>query len=331
MAVAAPKPVSRIVAETVLGAWRHGAAARFRGGLTAAVGGALALALASWRASDPSLDAAAAGAPGNLLGAAGADIADIAMQTLGLAAWLVAAMLLALGIARAFETNPDASRLRLRWRALAGVAGLLLLAGGLGAVAPPAVWPLASGLGGLLGDLEANGLAALAAAIHAPVAATIADAIIAAIGVWLSALALGAKWSHVTGLFHARRSVTAGPAAKVAVRTPARPRARAEAAAPFVEAAAEPEAAPLAIRAPKLPVAKPSAREARESQPTLFAAEETGFKLPELALLAKSKPRASTFDEASLRQNARVLEGVLAEFGVRGQIDQIRPGPVVSL
>jgi DNA segregation ATPase FtsK/SpoIIIE, S-DNA-T family len=36
-------------------------------------------------------------------------------------------------------------------------------------------------------------------------------------------------------------------------------------------------------------------------------------------------------DEAALRQNARMLETVLAEFGVRGQIDQIRPGPVVTL
>ena len=48
-------------------------------------------------------------------------------------------------------------------------------------------------------------------------------------------------------------------------------------------------------------------------------------------MLAKPKPRAAAFDEAALRQNARVLEGVLAEFGVRGQIDQIRPGPVVTL
>ncbi len=36
-------------------------------------------------------------------------------------------------------------------------------------------------------------------------------------------------------------------------------------------------------------------------------------------------------DEASLRQNARLLETVLSEFGVKGQIDQIRPGPVVTL
>src|SRR5580704_10678139 len=133
MAVAARKTASQIAAETALGAWRHAASARFRGGLTAAVGGALAIALASWRASDPSLDASSAGAPGNLLGAAGADIADLAMQSLGLAAWLVAALLLALGIARAAEVNPDATRKTLRWRALAGAAGFLLLAGGVGA------------------------------------------------------------------------------------------------------------------------------------------------------------------------------------------------------
>jgi len=328
MAVAARKTASQIAGETALGAWRHTASARFRGGLTAALGGALALALASWRASDPSLDAAAAGTPGNLLGAAGADIADIAMQSLGLAAWPVAALLLAIGITRAADPAPDLTRKTLRWRALAGAAGLVLLAGGLSAVAPPAIWPLASGLGGLIGDLQSNGLAGLASAIGAPVAGAIAEAFLAAVGVWLTALALGLKWSHVTNFLEFRRPAAAP---RATVRAPAKPRARAPAAAaPFIEPEPQVDAAPLAIRTPKS-VAKPSAREARESQPTLFAAEETGFKLPELALLAKSKPRAATFDEGALRQNARVLEGVLAEFGVRGQIDQIRPGPVVTL
>ena len=48
-------------------------------------------------------------------------------------------------------------------------------------------------------------------------------------------------------------------------------------------------------------------------------------------MLAKPKPRQSSIDEAGLRQNARLLESVLAEFGVKGAIDQIRPGPVVTL
>ena len=89
---------------------------------------------------------------------------------------------------------------------------------------------------------------------------------------------------------------------------------------------------PLAVAAPK-PAPKPSGREAREMQKALpFADAEPGaFQLPELAMLAKPKPRANAYDEGALRQNARMLEGVLAEFGVKGQIDQIRPGPVVTL
>ena len=80
-------------------------------------------------------------------------------------------------------------------------------------------------------------------------------------------------------------------------------------------------------------VSKPKAsnREQRENQKTFDFVKPAGFALPELAMLAKPKPRSSAFDEGALRQNARMLEGVLAEFGVRGQIDQIRPGPVVTL
>src|SRR5258708_24791878 len=48
-------------------------------------------------------------------------------------------------------------------------------------------------------------------------------------------------------------------------------------------------------------------------------------------MLTKPKPRASAIDEGALRQNAQLLENVLAEYGVRGQIDHIRPGPVVTL
>jgi S-DNA-T family DNA segregation ATPase FtsK/SpoIIIE len=76
---------------------------------------------------------------------------------------------------------------------------------------------------------------------------------------------------------------------------------------------------------------KESVREQKEAQSTFAFTHEGGFKLPELGMLAKSKPRAAQFDEGALRQNAQLLESVLAEFGVRGQVDQIRPGPVVTL
>jgi DNA segregation ATPase FtsK/SpoIIIE, S-DNA-T family len=332
MPAAARRTVSQLALDQLRGAWDHAASARFRGGLTAVLGGALALALASWRPDDPSLDASAPGAPGNLLGGAGATVADLFMQSLGLGAWIVAGLLLTLGIARVAEPAPHATRARLRWRAAAGLAGILLLAGALSGAAPPAIWPLAAGLGGLVGDAMASAVAALDRLIGFPPIEPICFTVLAILGVWAAAFGLGVTRGHIAALFQPRRRASRPKPASRAASAQVRARgARAEPALaddpPFDP---DPPAAPLAIRAPKA-APKPSGREAREAQPSLPFAADNGFKLPELAMLAKPKPRSAAFDEGALRQNARVLEGVLAEFGVRGQIDQIRPGPVVTL
>jgi S-DNA-T family DNA segregation ATPase FtsK/SpoIIIE len=56
------------------------------------------------------------------------------------------------------------------------------------------------------------------------------------------------------------------------------------------------------------------------------------WQLPPLDLLKPAKrPAAGTLGEAELDANARQLEAVLQDFGVRGQINQVRPGPVVTL
>nr|UXE45283.1 DNA translocase FtsK [uncultured bacterium] len=327
MARAARKTWSEQAYTALGGAWRHAASARLRGGMVAATGLALALALASYRPGDPSFDAAATGAPTNLLGGAGANLADLLMQLLGLAAWMLAAIPLALGVARAAAPEPHETRGLLRWRAIGGLAGVVLLAGGLAGLAPPAVWPLASGLGGVAGDAEAAALSRLAAAAHVPVLVGFAELLITVAGVWLTATALGLRAAHVVALVEARprmpRSVR--PRAAPAISRPLH-----EALEPRPAELPPLDSTPLAIRAPKA-APKPSAREVRERQPSLPFASDEGFRLPELAMLTKPKPRSALFDEGALRQNARLLEGVLAEFGVRGQIDQIRPGPVVTL
>ncbi|MDE1932139.1 MAG: DNA translocase FtsK [Alphaproteobacteria bacterium] len=54
--------------------------------------------------------------------------------------------------------------------------------------------------------------------------------------------------------------------------------------------------------------------------------------LPSLELLAEVPPtRTAAVNEEALQQNARLLESVLEDFGVRGQIVKVRPGPVVAL
>jgi S-DNA-T family DNA segregation ATPase FtsK/SpoIIIE len=57
------------------------------------------------------------------------------------------------------------------------------------------------------------------------------------------------------------------------------------------------------------------------------------FELPPLALLAEPRhqSRAVDLSDEVLQNNARMLEGVLEDFGVRGEIIHVRPGPVVTL
>jgi S-DNA-T family DNA segregation ATPase FtsK/SpoIIIE len=76
---------------------------------------------------------------------------------------------------------------------------------------------------------------------------------------------------------------------------------------------------------------RPGRRVAKEAQPSFLEGEDYTF--PPLALLA-APPAGRIDDELSedaLEANARVLEGVLEDFGVKGSIVHVRPGPVVTL
>ncbi len=74
-------------------------------------------------------------------------------------------------------------------------------------------------------------------------------------------------------------------------------------------------------------------RETAESQPTLDLEPIEDYELPPLSLLVKPKARDSVAEisDEALEQNARMLEGVLEDFGVRGEIIRVRPGPIVTL
>ena len=76
---------------------------------------------------------------------------------------------------------------------------------------------------------------------------------------------------------------------------------------------------------------RPGSRLMKEAQGSLL--EETGFKLPELSLL--SPPRANPISDEhhpdELEIKARQLKGVLEDFGIKGDIINVCPGPVVTL
>jgi S-DNA-T family DNA segregation ATPase FtsK/SpoIIIE len=317
-------------------AWAHPNTARLRGGVVVAFGVALAMAFATYNAADPSLNAASAFKATNALGAPGAVMADIGVQSLGLSAGVVALLMVLLGLARVASARPELTRGHVRLRAAVGALGVLALSGALALPPAPAIWPLAKGLGGFWGDGALHLFAAVFTFAKIPGAAIIAGLLLAVAAVSALGYALGVRWADLAagGGWLADRLNPEGVAepTPAAVKVAARKTKIAGSAPTAADSAGEAErasAAALAIKAPK--PAKESPREQRENQKTFEFAKPGGFTLPELAMLAKPKPRASSFDEGALRQNAQLLESVLAEFGVRGTIDQIRPGPVVTL
>ena len=84
------------------------------------------------------------------------------------------------------------------------------------------------------------------------------------------------------------------------------------------------------------PLRKPmsqSLRAKEEAQPRLqFEESASDYELPPLGLLANpvSVMRHHLSDEA-LEENARLLEAVLDDYGVKGEIVSVRPGPVVTM
>ncbi len=85
------------------------------------------------------------------------------------------------------------------------------------------------------------------------------------------------------------------------------------------------------------PVRKPgtsSSRQARaEAEPRLrFDDSASDYERPPLALLTAPAPADQPqISQEALTENARMLEAVLDDYGVKGQITEVRPGPVVTL
>jgi S-DNA-T family DNA segregation ATPase FtsK/SpoIIIE len=316
------------------------------GGLCLSLAGlAMLLALAAYNPGDPSLNTASPASARNVAGPAGAAFADAMLQGFGLAAALPAMCLLAW--AWKLVSHRPIAPVPLRLAAL--LAAMPCMAGALAPLPAPPIAHLGAGLGGVAGQVvwyQAGGLLA-ALGLAETLAASIGFGVLTAAGLGLAHLALaltGRSWRR------ASRVAVAGAAASgqaFAASARAAESARsyvgvllgrmrgAEAPVPSapVQVAPEPAThveAPAPSVAPRAPpVARPKPRPTPAHQDELGLA---GWHFPPIGLLAPPPARASSGpSQEALENNARLLESVLEDFGVRGQITQIRPGPVVTL
>ncbi|MFH1729398.1 MAG: DNA translocase FtsK 4TM domain-containing protein [Pseudomonadota bacterium] len=62
-----------------------------------------------------------------------------------------------------------------------------------------------------------------------------------------------------------------------------------------------------------------------------FIDSDYGYKLPPASLLDTPPPGTIKVDDESLVKNSRLVEKKLADFGVEGKITEIKPGPIITM
>ena len=325
------------------------------------------LALLTYDPGDPSFDTATDTAPHNFLGHDGAALADALLQGLGLAAYLIPLLLLGLSF-RLLLQHPLRALPR---RLLQLVLALLLGAFAVSVLQTPLILPAGTGgaIGWTLLRLaDRAGLAPFSLPLAMTAAALVAALLLSIMdlswGDWRDIG--GGAGRGATRL--ARGTAAAAAFSGRAVRywrdwrrdfdeeppePPALPRAHPQPRARNIVTALPDRREPRFGRTPRPspdPVPEPpqagrlarlvlrgkppaaGRRDEAERQPRLDLLADDEPLLPPLDLLKKAPAaKTATIDEEALQKNARMLEAVLEDFGVRGEIVQVRPGPVVTL
>ena len=326
------------------------------GGLALLVGSILlALALATWSVQDPSLSHATNRPIRNLLGVPGATVADLLMQLFGMAALALFLPLAIWGWRLVTHRTLRRERIRLCF----WVAGVLLAAACAASLPRTTAWPLPAGLGGVIGDWMlrlpafisgqgSSGILRATVAIACGTGALICCAIAAGFGLrggseaseedkaggsepegglislgWVAHGFLSLK-ARLGRLLTRTLWLRSEP-----VRTPASGRAEPR----FGDSAApgQPPDEPEGDEEEEAGDVAPAPRKPRTA-PRAARRASGGYVLPPLEVLAVPKGNGRAVMSAdALQSNATALEGVLGDFGVRGEIINARPGPVVTL
>ena len=309
------------------------------------------LALIWHHADDASLNNANGRAVSNLLGPLGAVAADLLLQTFGFAAVAFLAPPAFWGLrALAGKTLRHAM-----WRLVAWPLGTVTVAAGLGIF--PTLSSLPAGLGGMIG-LAAAGLSAHAGQVSGhPWIGFVLPLFLLLVGLPLAFLATGLRFMPL-----ARASANI-PAALWWLGGKIRlPRFKSadihydedyshesdessfedednDADGYHLDVRPEPLAATRLAERRENRVKREEARRPpttasakRSKQPALNLASGE-YQLPALGLLAEPAPVADNhgLSDEALEENARMLEAVLVDFGIKGRITAVRPGPVVTL
>jgi len=284
---------------------------------------AAAIALATHNPTDPSLSTAAGGPPTNWLGGPGAYFSDALLLLFGMGSALFAPVIAAAGL-RMIRLEAAG---RIGRGLLIAAAGSILLGTALGLTSASAVSGLPGGWGGAFGLATAHALDLAFGLIANPEIAGPARLavllLLAVAGLWLGYVAIG--------LTHDERDWFTRLLRRRPLERRAAPRAteiEEERAFP-----APPKSRPtVAVAERAKPIIATGRTKDRRPVAQTSLALGDNYQLPTVDLLAPPpKEGRQQVDRAGLERNARLLESVLEDFNVRGEIIEVRPGPVVTM
>ena len=287
----------------------------------------IVVAIASYQPSDPSFNTASAGPAHNWLGRPGAWLADSALALLGYPVLLLLPTLLLI----ALRLWRDVAVGRWRLMLLASLGGIALIGVTFALVSSAAVLWLPAGWGGVIGLAFADAIRGAVSLIGDETAVLWTTRAIGAL-IGLGGLAL---WAFSFTIDMSERPLAVP-------RPQKRLTDQRREIAPEQDLVAEPPRKLSMPRARATPDVRPGPVIAdRAMTPVTVAkprAKQTSMdfgdtsQLPPADLLKHTPPAVGgPIDKVALNRNARLLETVLSDFHVKGEIIEVRPGPVVTM
>ncbi|WP_066798202.1 FtsK/SpoIIIE family DNA translocase [Sphingomonas soli] len=282
------------------------------------------LSLITYHAQDPSLNTASAGPALNLLGNFGAWIADALLALLGLPVILLTpvGLIVTHRLWRGRSVGDWARMLR------GALLGTVLAASAAAFFSSDSVLALPAGWGGIVGLSIAGLLNFLIGFAGEPVLTWWAGR---GLGVIFGLLGLWIWWQRLDFSLPERGfslpQLRIGGEKKIALAPPDPERERPQTIAEPRKVVV-PDTRPGPVIADRGVTPAP----ARAKPPTQTSMDfKDSWKLPGLDLLKAGAAGSNSIDKAALERNARLLESVLDDFNVKGQIVEVRPGPVVTM
>ncbi|GAA4048812.1 FtsK/SpoIIIE family DNA translocase [Parerythrobacter jejuensis] len=297
----------------------------------------LGLSLASYTQTDPSPSTAAAtGEIANWMGVSGAWISERVLFLFGLTGTLLLPLLYVFARKLWRDVEEEDVDNETRWWQ---PVGMLLLAMALLSTVLALVFDgpggaLPASMGGITGLLGAGAIEAVASRLGEGISGWVilVLAILALVGgTALVTRVFAIDWRALMTLPAFLRHMPFVPEIALPKPAAAMPRIRRDKSTDKDQAPAETMPEPSSRRAPEIvdPSAPPKkAAMAKAKQRDMFA----DYDLPSLDLLEDiPEDNAPKLDKMALERNARLLETVLDDFNVKGEITAVRTGPVVTM